>query len=154
MDQSTSLPLGWGVTQGGEKERTATSLREIGKESLIIIVTVSHSLATQLHHQSTLALGVWWVTLCHSFLPSIHLSLIHLTPTHKLIFLLQSPILFVSAKGIIVMLSSSLLSITTVPASPVILVPAQGSGMSSFKRKAQSLSSYWRKDMSCSFSEE
>ncbi|KAA8583948.1 hypothetical protein FQN60_015156 [Etheostoma spectabile] len=101
-DQSTS-PL-QGGTEGGEWESRRRSQREIGKESLIIIVTVLHTLATQCHHQSVLALGVW-----------------------------RPPILFVYAEGILVMLSSSLLSITAIPANPVMLVPAaRGSGMSSF----------------------
>lgn len=129
VDQSTS-PL-QGVTVGGERERRKWSQREIGKESLIIIVTVSHTLATQCHHQSVLALGVWRVTLCLSFHPSISpcFSLAHI---HKHVLSLshsQPPIIFVYAKGIFIMLSSSLLSIT---ASPVILVLARGSEMSSF----------------------
>lgn len=104
VDQSTG-PL-QGVTQGGERERRRRSLREIGKESLIIIVTVSHTLATQRHHQSALALGVWRVTLCLSSHPSIHPSLpvSSYTHIHKHVFFSlsrsQSPTLFVSAKGI------------------------------------------------------
>lgn len=58
----------------------------------------------------------------------------------------QSPTLFVSAKGIFVMLSSSPLSITAIPASPVILVPARGSGMSSFCVLAQPTFYPWVKD--------
>lgn len=148
VDQSTG-PL-QGVTQGGERERRRRSLSEIGKESLIIIVNVSHTLATQRHHQSALALGVWRVTLCLSFLPSIHLSPFHLTPTYTSTFFSlsrsQSPTLFVSAKGIFVMLSSTPLSITAIPASPVILVPARGSGMSSFCVLAQPPFYPWVKD--------
>lgn len=69
VDQSTSSLQG--VTQGGERGSRRRSQREIGKQSLIIIVTVSHTLATQCHHQSVLALGVWRVTLCLSFHPSV-----------------------------------------------------------------------------------
>lgn len=101
VDQSTG-PL-QGVTQGGERERRRRSLREIGKESLIIIVTVSHTLATQRHHQSALALGVWRVTLCLSIHPSISPRFILHPHTQARFFSLsrsQSPTLFVSAKGI------------------------------------------------------
>lgn len=83
-------------------------------------------------------------------LPSIHLSPLHLTPTYTSTFFSlsrsQSPTLFVSAKGIFVMLSSSPLSITAIPASPVILVPARGSGMSSFCVLAQPPFYPWVKD--------
>lgn len=131
VDQSTS-PL-QGVTQGGEQERRRRSLREIGRESLIIIVTVSHTLATQCHHQSVLALGVWRVTLCLSFRPSVSPCFSPYTHTQaRFLSHSQPPILFVSAKGIFVIRSSSLLSITAIPASPVILVPARGCGVSSF----------------------
>lgn len=68
--------------------------------------------------------------------PSIHPSLpVSALYTHSQACFLshsQPPILFVYAEGILVMLSSSLLSITAIPANPVILVPARGSGMSSF----------------------
>lgn len=149
VDQSTG-PL-QGVTQGGERERRRRSLREIGKESLIIIVTVSHTLATQRHHQSALALGVWRVTLCLSSHPSIHLSPFHLTPTYTSTFFFlsldHSHLLYLSLpRGFFVMLSSSPLSITAIPASPVILVPARGSGMSSFCALAQPTFYPWVKD--------
>lgn len=61
--------------------------------------------------------------------PSIHLSLFHLTPTYTSMFfsLIRSRLFyFISAEGIFVMLSSSLLSITAILASPVILVPTRG----------------------------
>lgn len=129
VDQSTG-PL-QGVTQDGAREGRPRSLRDW--ESLIIIVTVSHTLATQRHRQSALALGVWWVTFSLSFHPSISRRFIsHLRTQACFLSHSQSPILFVSAVGIFVMLSSSRLSITAVLASPVILVPARGAGMSSF----------------------
>lgn len=114
VDQSTSPPQG--VTQGGERKRSRRSLREIGKESLIIIVTVSHTLATQRHHQSGIGPG----RLAGDTLPlrpSIHLSLFHLTPTYTSMFfsLIRSRLFcFISAEGIFVMLSSSPLSITAI----------------------------------------
>lgn len=86
VDQSTSSLQG--VTQGRERESRRRSQREIGKQSLIIIVTVSHTLATQCHHQSVLALGVWRVTLCLSF-PSIRLSLFQLIHTYTSTFSLS-----------------------------------------------------------------
>lgn len=65
-------------------------------------------------------------------LPSIHLSLFQLihTSTFSLSFTVACFICL--CQGDCVMLSSSLLSITAIPASPVILVLAWGSGMSSF----------------------
>lgn len=98
VHQSTS-PL-QGVTEGWERKRRRRSQREIGDESLIIIVTVSHTLATQCQRQSVLALGVWRVTL--SFHPSLPSAYTHVFLSHS-----QQPILFIFAKGIFVMLSSS-----------------------------------------------
>lgn len=142
----------WGgeVTQGGEKERTATSLREIGKESLIIIVTVSHSLATQLHHQSTLALGVWWVTLCRSFLPSIHPSLSDSSYTHTQAHFSLAVTHFICL--LYAFLITALHHHCSCQSSHTGSSPRLWDVL--FPMKAQSPSSYWKKDMSSSFSEE
>lgn len=69
VDQSTIL-LGGGTRRGHQEAQ------EIGKKSVIVIVTVSYTLATRCHSQSTLALGVWGVTHCHSCHPSISIPFI------------------------------------------------------------------------------
>lgn len=115
VDQSTwPLQKEEGRTEEGEAA-------EIGPESLVIIVTVSHTLATQCHHQSALALGVWRVTLCLFFNPPVF-PYFSFSSHAQASFLSHSqpPTLFVYAKGIFVILSPSLLSITAIPASPVI----------------------------------
>lgn len=153
VDQSISQLQG--VTQGGEREWRRRSLREIGKESLIIIVTVSHTLATQCHHQSVLALGVWWVTLCLSFHPFVsHCFSFYPHTQARFLSHSQPPILFFCAKGNFVMLSSSLLSITAILASPVILVLAGGSGLSCFQFQPSPIPVPGSRTRSCSCSEE
>lgn len=115
VDQSTwPLQKEEGRTEEGEAA-------EIGPESLVIIVTVSHTLATQCHHQSALALGVWRVTLCLFFNPPVF-PYFSFSSHAQASFLSHSqpPTLFVYAKRIFVILSPSLLSITAIPASPVI----------------------------------
>lgn len=135
VDQSSEALQG--VTRGAGKERRR-GLRDIRTESLIIIVTVSHTLATQCHHQSALARGVWRVTLCLSFHPSI--SLFHLIPTYTSAVFLTVAVadfflpffFFCVCRGDF----RHALFITALHhchrASPVILVPAPGSGMPSF----------------------
>lgn len=114
-----------------ERRRGHQEAWEIGKKSLIIIVTVSYTPATRCHSQSVLALGVWWVTPCHSCHPSIFIPFISHPHTNAFSFIVIFFVVVLSAEGITVMPSSSKLSITAVPTRPVILVMAKGSGVSS-----------------------
>lgn len=65
-----------GGRKGRGTRRGHQEAQEIGKKSVIVIVTVSYTLATRCHSQSTLALGVWGVTHCHSCQPSISIPFI------------------------------------------------------------------------------
>lgn len=107
---------GRGEVEARERERSGKSL-----SSLLSLCHTLWPLSVTISLCWPWASGGW-----RSASPSsIHLSLFQLTPTYTSTFSLphsQPPIIFVYAKGVFVMLSSSLPSITATSASLVILV--------------------------------
>lgn len=117
VDQSTILPWG-GDRRRRDGEDTAKPER-LGKSlpSLSSRCGTLRPLGVTLSLYWPWASGGW-----HAATPAIHPSSSHSSYTHiQTLFLLMS-FFFLSAEGITVMLSSSKLSITAVPTSPVILV--------------------------------
>lgn len=137
VDQSTIL-LGGG---GGRGEDTKKPKR-LGKSlsSLSSRCRTLWPLGVTVSLHWPWASGGW-----HTATPAIHLSPSHSYYTHIQTLYLLSSFLSVSAEGITVMSSSSPLPVPVIPTSPVMLVMAQGSGMSSFPFQSV-WSNRWSKD--------
>lgn len=111
-----------------ERRRGHQEAWEIGKKSLIIIVTGTL-------RPPGVPVGLYWPWASagwHAATPAIHPSPSHSSYTHIQTLCPPIVIFFLSADGITVMPSSSELSISALPTSPVTLVKAKGSGVSSF----------------------
>lgn len=71
VDQSTILPAGGGEGRGKDTKKP----ERLGK-SLSSLSSRCGTLAIRRHTRPTLALGVWWVTCCHSCHPSFAIPVI------------------------------------------------------------------------------
>lgn len=152
VDQSTG-PL-QGVTQDGAREGRPRSLRDWERVSHHHCHRVTHS-----GHSASPSVCAGPGRLAgdiQPLLPSIHLSTFHLTPTYTSMFSLSFAVTYFIClrRRDFVMLSSSRLSITALLASPVILVPARGAGMSSFLFQPGPHPTPGSRTHSCSVSEE